>query len=94
MTCLKNFPPSKSQLIPDFPVLPLTNFAKMNQGEIVCIVRTVNKTNCTYDPLNIRKMISKIISDPITTIFTDILNSSFSSGEFPDSEKYAVVRPL
>ena len=34
------------------------------------------------------------IHNYIETIFTDILNSSFSSGEFPDSEKYAVVRPL
>ena len=39
-------------------------------------------------------MSSEIISDPITTIFTDIVNSSFSTGVFPDSEKYAVVRPL
>ena len=39
-------------------------------------------------------MCSEIISDPITTIFTDIVNSSFSTGVFPDSEKYAVVKPL
>ena len=39
----ESFLPSKSQLIPDFPVLPLMNFAEMNQEEILCLVRTVNK---------------------------------------------------
>ena len=39
-------------------------------------------------------MSSEIISDPITTIFTDIVNSSFSTGVFPGTEKYAVVKPL
>ena len=39
-------------------------------------------------------MSSEIISDPITTIFIDIVNSSFSTGVFPDSEKYAVLRLL
>ena len=90
----ESFPPSKSQLIPDFPVLPLMNFAEINKQEILCIVRTVNKTNCANDPFNIRKISSEKISDPITTIFTDIVISSFSAGVFPDSEKYAVVRPL
>ena len=33
-------------------------------------------------PFNIRKMSSEIISDPIATIFTDIVNSSFSTGVF------------
>ena len=78
----ENFPPSKSQLIPDFPVLPFMNFAEMNQKEILCIVRKVHKTNCANDPFNISKMSSEIISDPITNIFTDIVNSSFSTGVF------------
>ena len=89
-----NFSPSKSQLIPFFPVLPLMNFAEMNQQEIFCILRTLNKTNCANDPFHIRKMSSKIISDPTTTIFADIVNSSFSTAVFPDSEKYVVVKPL
>ena len=72
--------PSKNQLIPDFTVLPSTNFAEMKKEEILCIVRTVNKTNCANDPSNIRKMSSEVISDPITTIFTDIVNSSFFTG--------------
>ena len=75
-------------------VMPHTNFAEMYQEEILCIVRIVNKTNCANDPFNLRKMSSEIIWDPITTIFTDINNSSFSTGVFPDTEKYAVVRPL
>ena len=63
------FPPSKSQLIPDFQVMPLMNFAQINQEEILCIVRTVNKTSCTNDSINIRKRSSEINSDPITILF-------------------------
>ena len=70
------------------------NFVELNQEEILCILRTVTKTNCANDPFNIRKMSSKIISDPITTIFSDTKNISFSTGVFPHSEKYAVVMPL
>ena len=90
----ENFPPSKNQLNPDFPISPLTNFAEMNQEEILRIVGTVNETKCANDPFNIRKISSKIISDLIITIYTDILNSLFPNGVFPDSEKYAAVRAL
>ena len=62
-------------------------FAEMNREEIFCIVRTVNKTNCANDPFKIRRISSEIISDQITTIFTDTMNSSFSAGVIIDSEK-------
>ena len=39
-------------------------------------------------------MNSENISDPITTIFTDIVKSSFSTDVFPDSQKNAVAKPL
>ena len=90
----ENIPPSKKKLIPVFPILFLPNFAEMNKEEIVYIVRTVKKTNCANDPFNIRKMSSDIISDPITTMFTEMVNSSISTGVFPDSENYDVVKPL
>ena len=90
----ENIPPSKSQLIPDFPILSSTNFAEMSKEEILRIVRTVNKTNCPNDPFNIRKMSSGMILEPISTIFPDIVNTSFSIGKFPESEKYAVIKPL
>ena len=55
----ENSPPSKSQPIPDFPNMSLTNFAEMNKEKFVCIV---NKTNCAKDPFNLRKMSSEIYS--------------------------------
>ena len=57
----QNIPPSKSKLIPDFPVLPLMNFAEMNQEEIICTVRTGNKTYSANDLFNIRELRSGII---------------------------------
>ena len=76
----ENSPLLKSKLIPVYPVLPLMIFAEINHEEIICIVHTVNKTNYANDPFNIRKMSYEIISDPFTTTFTDIVNSSFSTG--------------
>ena len=73
----ENFPPSKIQLIPDFPILYLTKFTEMNKEEILCIVRPVYKTNYASDPFKKREMTPEIILDPITTIFTDKVNSSF-----------------
>ena len=90
----EKLPQSKSQLIPDFLVLPPMSFAEINQEGNLCIVRTVSKTNCAYDPFIIRQMSYGIISDPMTTMFTVIMNGSFSTGVFPDSEKYAVVKSL
>ena len=90
----ENVPLSKSQLTPYFINSPVFNYAKMDQEEILCIIRTVNKTNCANDQFKIRKMSSEIISDSITTILTDIVNSSSFIGAFPVSEKYDVVKPL
>ena len=59
--------PSIGQLITNFPFLYITNSSEMNKEEILYITRTVNETNCAYEPFNIRKMNSKINSDPITT---------------------------
>ena len=39
-------------------------------------------------------MSSEIISDPITTLFADIVSRSFSTSVFPDSEKYDVVNSI
>ena len=36
----------------------------------------------------------EIILDTITTIFTDVVNSLFSSGVLPDSVKYVIVQHL
>ena len=74
----ENTLPSESQLIPDLSASAFLNFAEMNKKETVCIKRTINKTNCSTEPFNIRKIRSQIISDPNTTIFTDIVKISFS----------------
>ena len=91
--CLRILFRQKASLFPIFQFC-LTLFAEMNKEEILCIVRTVNETNCANDQFNIRKMTSGLISQPITTLFTVIVNSSFSIIVFPDSEKYAVVKPF
>ena len=86
--------PSSSCLIPDYPVLPFSSFMEMDTEQVLCVIRKVNKTNCANDPFNMRKIRFEAISTPIANIFTDIVNSSFSTGVFPVSENYATVKPL
>ena len=36
----------------------------------------------------------KYVCDDLTLVFTDIINTYFASGIFPQSEKVAIVHPL
>ena len=86
--------PSKIELIPNFSVQPITCFAELNQEELICIVPTVNETICVNYLFNTRNVSSEIISDSLTTVFTDKVNSLLSTGVYAESEKYDVVKPL
>ena len=90
----ESFAPLKNQLLPNFSISPFKIFAEMNHEEFLCILRKLNKTNCAYDLFDVRNMSSELVSYQIRAICTDTVNSSFSFGVFPDSEKYPVVKSL
>ena len=64
---------SKSQLIPDFPILTLSNFIKLNDDQVLRTLRKISKTNCANDPFNIRKVCFKTILPSLASIFSDIV---------------------
>lgn len=70
----------------------ITQFRCLTEAEVSKIVNSVNKTYCISDPFNYTK-VPKIISSLIP-IITNIINSCFTSGTFPNSEKMAIVTPL
>ena len=83
--------------IPDFPLKGISCFREISKTEMIEIIKSINKTNCSIDPFNIRKMCEQsedTVIESLAEIFVDIVNTSFASGVFPTSEKSAVVKPL
>lgn len=70
----------------------LNIFKPLTEAEVLHIVKSVNKTYCLLDPFNFSRVTE--IVPLLIPIFTKIINSCFSFGIFPDSEKSAIVRPL
>ena len=53
----------------------------------------MNKTFCNNDPFDIRSFESDKINESLATYLCNIVNSSFIEGKFPETEKFACVRP-
>ena len=70
----------------------LTKFEALSEVQVKKIMMAVNKSSCALDPFNFSKVPE--IVPLLSPIFTAIVNSSFSSGTFPSSEKVSLVRPL
>ena len=85
---------SNGDFIPDFPVIGFNTFYPVDETEVLTLLKSLNKTNCLQDPFDIRLLQFDEICDDLTLFFTDIINTSFASGIFPQSGKVAVVRPL
>lgn len=75
-----------------YGVRELTHFATVSEQETQNILNSVNKTFCTSDPINFSKL-PEVLPILVPSI-TSIINSSFLSGIFPNSEKIAIVKPL
>ena len=54
----------------------------------------MNKTYCPNDPIGIRKVDLTLIGNELSEVFSEIINKSFETGIFPQSEKFSYVRPL
>ena len=72
----------------------LNDFMFLTLDDVQRIFRNLKKTNCYNDPYDIGKVNFNDISIYLASIFAQIANKSFLNGIFPDSEKYAIVRPL
>ena len=70
----------------------LSCFEPATEEEILKIIKGSSKATCSLDPIP-----TKLLTDhflPELPVITDIVNASLSSGEFPDTLKTALVKPL
>lgn len=80
-------------LIPDYPLVSFDNFAKVELPDMIKILNKINKTHCHNDPFDIRCYEISDLIEPLASYLCCIVNSSFSEGIFPSTEKFSCVRP-
>ena len=80
-------------LIPEFQLERFNIFAAVEIADILKLLKNMNKTFCNNDPFDIRSFEFDQISEPLALYLCRVVNSSFSEGKFPETEKFACVRP-
>uniref|UniRef100_A0A8P4G516 Reverse transcriptase domain-containing protein n=1 Tax=Dicentrarchus labrax TaxID=13489 RepID=A0A8P4G516_DICLA len=84
--------PTPSSAPPPFASQPLSQFCPVSPGELPKIMTGMKTTTCVLDPIP-----SHLIKDSlpaISTLITEIINSSLKSGSVPRSLKLAAVTPI
>ena len=81
-------------LIPDYPLVVFKEFALLNCDEVVKLIRKINRTYCLNDPFDVRLLNFEEVHEALASYFCMVINSSFEIGDFPSSEKFAIIRPL
>ena len=84
-------PPTSELLKPSDTLLD--KFEPATQDEIMKIIKSSSKASCSLDPIPTRLLVDHFLPE-LLPVITDIVNSSLTSGIFPDSMKTALVRPL
>ncbi|XP_058482380.1 uncharacterized protein LOC131457848 [Solea solea] len=84
---------------PDLTSLPTTNsapslssFTPLSQDQVLSLITSARPTSCPLDPIP-SHLLQSIASD-LLPFLTHLINTSLSSGCFPDSLKEARVTPL
>ena len=84
-------PPS---ILIDFPIKLFERFQPVSKELVLYHIKKMNKTYCPNDPIDIRKLDLSLIGEELSDVFSEIINKSFETGIFPESEKFSFVRPL
>ena len=84
-------PPS---ILIDFPIKSFDRFQPVSKELVLYHIKKMNKTYCPNDPIDIRKLDLTLIGEELSDVFSEIINKSFETGTFPESEKFSYVRPL
>jgi hypothetical protein len=74
------------------PTAPFTDFASFSVNEVSRLLRSMPSKQCTIDP--IPTWLVKELDDVLAPVLTAMVNLSFSTGIFPESQKHATVKPL
>ena len=86
---LDTLPMSTIQFNPPDLVSNLTEFRRITVDEFEVIYKNVNVTNCPLDPVDFRR----ISPDFLKADFLNIVNTTFSTSDFPKSERRGIVYP-
>ena len=79
--------------LPQTPPLSLfLEFQPVSELNIRKYLKELNKTHCSLDPINVKKIAKAY--DSATPFVASIVNQSFLECNFPKSEKLALLRPL
>ena len=81
-------------VLTDLPIKSFLRFQPVSRELVLELIRSMNKTHCPNDPIDIRKIDLTVIGDELSEFFSEIINKSFVTGIFPESEKFSYVRPL
>jgi hypothetical protein len=80
--------------LPDLPYSELSQFAHVPLMEIKTLIGKVKRTYCLGDPVDYSRVKSEAFDVFLCGMFFKIVNASFDSAIFPDSQKIAFVHPL
>ena len=80
-------------LAPEFPLKQFDSFASVTPSHVIFLLKKANKTNCLNDPFNVKLIEFDKILEPLACTYADLINCSFRTGLFPESEKFAIIRP-
>ena len=70
----------------------LENIRPATDEEVKALILSYSNKSCELDP--IPTWLLKICINELLPILTAVINSSLSTGEFPEQCKHAIVRPL
>ena len=64
----------------------------ITEHDVIKVTKTIKSMSVGVD--NINSFVIKLLIDRISTVLTNIINTSFQSGIFPDRWKSAVIKPI
>ena len=74
------------------PTIHKFNFTEVNEYEVVKTVKSLKSTSFGVDKIN--SYILKLIINRISTVVTDLVNTSFKTRVFPTRWKSAIITPI
>ena len=66
-------------------------FQEVTSDEIYSMIRTAPNKYCAVDPAP--TLVMKQLANVLAPIITNMVNTSFNQGHFPESQKHAIVGP-
>jgi hypothetical protein len=80
--------------MPDLPYAQLSKFEDVRKVDVLKLIKKMKRTCCLGDPVNFTGIKSESFDLFLAGVYMKIINSSFETAVFPDTQKIAYVHPL